>query len=170
MTIYHISEELERLANEMLFDEDTGELVDGAEAIIARIDELQMERSQKMENIAKLILNLRAESEALKNEVDRLKKRRERLDKKAMRLLDVLNRECAGQKTDLGVATVSYTKSDSICVYDSRTALEWLMKNHDECLRYKEPEVSKSDVKKLIKSGTEVPGIIIENKQNCSLK
>lgn len=170
MNLYEIDTELNGLMNEMLFDEETGELVEGAEAMIERIDALQMERTKKLNGIAKYILNLRAESNALKAEEERLKKRRDRVDKKEQRLLEILKTECAGQKTVLDVATVSYSKSEAVDIYDRQAAIEWLAKTHNDCLRYKEPEVSKSDVKKLIKSGADVPGITIVQNQNCLLK
>ena len=116
------------------------------------------------------MLNTRSDAEALKTEEQRLKARRDKLEKKAEKLLAVIDREC-GKKTDLGVATLSYTESHPLAVTDVKQAIYWLMLNgHTNCYRMKEPEISKNDVKALIKAGTAVPGCSIKTNRICSLK
>ena len=84
--------------------------------------------------------------------------------------MEILKRECGGENTDCGVATVRYRNTEKLDVSDSIATIEWLEKNgYDTFIRYKEPEVSKADVKKLIKSGAEIPGSAIIKEQSCSL-
>ena len=108
MKLYEIHAEIQRLADQIDFDPETGEILMDADAIFEQIDALKMERQSILEYLAKLVLNIRAEAEALKDEDARLKHRRLSLDLKENRLMNVLDRECAGQKTNLGVATFSY--------------------------------------------------------------
>lgn len=170
MKLYEINEEIARLTDTLLVDEETGEIVGDTEEFCYQLEALNMEKKRILEYLAKMVLNTRSDAEALKTEEQRLKARREKLEKKAEKLLAVIDREC-GEKTDLGVATLSYRASTAVEVTDSKKAVYWLMLNgHNNCYRMKEPEVSKTDVKALIKSGTEVPGCAIVERQTYSLK
>ena len=170
MKLYEIDAEILRLTDQITVDEETGEILCDLDAITAQIGELQMERKSVLTYLAKLVLNLRAEQTALKTEEQRLKDRRQRLEKKELRLMEILDRECAGEKTDLGVATVSYRRTAKLNVTDNGATVAWLQKNHEEFIRYPEPEISKNDVKKLIAAGAEVPGVELVNDLSCSLK
>ena len=108
MKLYEINTEILRLTDAIEFDEETGEILGDTDGLFAQIDALQMEKNRILEWLAKLVLNLRSEATALKSEEERLKARRDRLSKKEERLMSVLDRECGGEKTDLGVATLSY--------------------------------------------------------------
>ena len=162
MKLYEINEEIDRLTDTIYVDEETGEVVGDVAAICKEIETLQMEKKRVLEYLAKVVLNTRAES--------RLKARRDRLDKKAERVLAVIDRECGG-KTDLGVATLSYHSSTAVEVSDNKKAVYWLMINgHMNCCNMQEPKVAKTAVKALIKSGIEVPCCKIVENRNCSLK
>lgn len=106
MKLYEINEEILRLTDQITVDEETGEISGDVASVCEQIEALQMERRSILEFLAKLVLNLRSDIAALKAEEDRLRDRRTRLEKKVERLLEILDRECAGEKTDLGVATL----------------------------------------------------------------
>ena len=107
----------------------------------------------------------------MKAEEVRLSNRRKRLEKKDARLMQVIDRECAGEKTDLDVATVTYRKSDPLEVTAAEAAIKWLTDNgHTECLNFKQPDIRKAETKALIKAGREIPGAVIVDKKTCSLK
>jgi len=169
--LYEINEEIMRLADQIEFDPETGEILGDADALFAQIDALQMEKNRVLEWVAKFILNLRSEAAALKAEEARLKARRERLSKKEDRLMKVLDRECAGEKRNLGVATFSYRKTSHVDVSDAEEAVKWLKRNkYTDCFRIPAPEVAKAEVKKLINSGTKVPGCAVVEDRSYSLK
>lgn len=171
MKLYEINNEILRLADQIEVDEDTGEIKGNADELFNQLDALQMERQSVLEYLAKLVLNTRSEASSLKAEEQRLKERRVRLEKKTGRLLAVLDRECAGEKTDLGVATFAYRKTSHVEIADSAMAVSWLKSNnYTSCYRVPEPEISKSEVKKLINSGTEVPGCAVIEDRSYSLK
>lgn len=171
MKLYEINAEILRLTDQIEFDEETGEILCDIDAIYDAIGALQMEKKSILEYLAKIVLNLRAEAAAVKTEEQRLKERREKLSKKEERLMKILDRECAGEKTDLGVATFSYRKTSHVDVSDAAKAIRWLKRNkHLDCFRVPAPEVAKTEVKKLINAGTKVPGCAVVEDYSCSLR
>ena len=171
MKLYEINAEILRLTDAIEFDEETGEILGDADELLTQLNALRMEKASILEWLAKLILNLRSESVSLKAEEQRLKARRERLSAKEDRLMKILDRECAGEKTDLGVATFSYRKTSRVEVSDAEKAVKWLKRNkHLDCFRIPAPEVAKAEVKKIINAGANVPGCSVVNDYSCSLK
>ena len=171
MKLYEINAEIQRLADSIEFDPETGEILGDTDELENEIAKLQLEKKSILTWLAKLILNIRSESDALKAEEFRLKARRDRLTKKEDRLMKVLDRECAGQKTDLEIATFSYRKTSHLDVEDSAKAVRWLKRNkYKDCFRIPAPEVAKAEVKKLINSGVSVPGCSVVEDYSLSLK
>ena len=171
MKLYEINAEILRLTDQIEFDEETGEILCDIDAIYDAIGALQMEKKSILEYLAKIVLNLRAEAAAVKTEEQRLKEHRDRLTRKEERLMKILDRECAGEKTDLGVATFSYRKTSHVDVSDAAKAIRWLKRNkHLDCFRVPAPEVAKTEVKKLINAGMKVPGCAVVEDYSCSLR
>lgn len=171
MKLYEINAEIQAISDAIEFDPETGELLGDADELWQKITQLQMEKRSILTWLAKLVLNVRAEEAALKVEEVRLKSRRERLSKKEERLLLILDRECQGEKTDLGVATFAYRKTSHVEVTDSAKAVRWLKRHKfTNCFRVPEPEVAKSEVRKLIREGTEVPGCSVVEDTSFSLR
>ena len=171
MKLYEVNAEIMRLMDAIEFDPETGEVLCDTDELYAQIHSLKLERQSILEYLAKLVINLRAEAAAVKAEEQRLKARRERLDRKEERLMQVLDRECAGEKTDLGVATFSYRKTSRVEVADSAKAVRWLKRHkYTDCFRVPVPEVAKAEVKRLLNAGTKVPGCSLVEDRSCSLK
>ena len=130
-----------------------------------------MERSRILEYLAKVVLDTRAEAAALKAEEERLAKRRRVCEHREERLIEVLDRECNGQKTDLGIATLRYRATSRVEVSDSAKAIGWLRRHkYRDCIRVKEPEVDKTAVRRLLTGSNTIPGIALVTGQSCSLK
>lgn len=171
MKLYEINEQILRLTDQITVDEETGEVLCDKDSVCSQIAALQMERQSILEYLAKLVLNLRAEAAALKAEEDRLHERRSRKEKKIDRLLQILDRECAGEKTDLGVATLQYRKTSRVEVLDVTKAVNWLKRRKlTDCFRIPAPEVAKAEVRKLLSAGTKVPGCALVEDRSYSLK
>lgn len=171
MKLYEINQAIEELVARLEPDPETGEVTADFEAVLAELDGLQMKRSDILCYLAKLVLDNRAEQTMLKAEEKRLKERRSSLEGKEERIMRILDRECAGEKTDCGVATVNYRKTTRVDISDNLAAVDWLEKNgYDDYIRYAEPEVSKTDIKKLLADGTVIPGAAIIQDLSCSLK
>ena len=120
MKLYEVNQAIEGIF-ELLVDPETGELLPD-ENLLEQLDALQLERSRILEYLAKLVLNTRSQMTALKEEEKRLKERRASLERKDERLMAILDRECAGQKTDCGVATICYRKTTRVEVGDDAVA------------------------------------------------
>ena len=169
MKLYEVNQAIEGIF-EMLVDPETGELLPD-ETLLAQLDALQMERSRILEYLAKLVLNTKSQIASIKEEEQRLRDRRHGCDRKVDRLMAILDRECAGEKTDCGVATVCYRKTTKVDIADSQAAVDWLSEHgHSNCYRIPAPEISKTEVKRLLTAGTEVPGVTLVQDLSCSLK
>ncbi len=171
MKLYEINAQIEGLLEQLEPDPETGEVPSDYDEILNRIHALSMRREDILEYIAKLALNAKATAQAMKTEERRLHDRRERMEKRQEHLIGILDRECGGQKTELGVATLCYRKSTRVDVLDSKQTIEWLKQTgHNDCYRIPEPEISKLQVGKLLDSGEEVPGVERVTNTSCYLR
>lgn len=171
MKLYEVNLAIQQVLDQIDFDPETGEILCDSEALFAQLNALEMERKSILTYLAKVVLNLRSDAAALKAEEDRLKDRRKKLEAKEEKLLSILDRECAGEKTDCGVATFSYRASTKVDISDSGKTVSWLKENgHEDCYRTPEPEVNKNNIKRLLKGGIPIPGACLVEGQTYSLK
>ena len=171
MKLYEINHQLEELLLALEPDPETGETQADEDEIINQVNSLAMERMDILRYLAKLVLNNRSDVAALKQEEKRLQTRRRQMESHQSRLIALLDRECAGRKTDLGVATVSYRKSSRVEITNVAAARTWLDENdRKECYRIPDPEISKSAVSKLLDAGANIPGTKKVDTVSCCLK
>lgn len=171
MHLYEINSEIALLLQQLEVDPETGEILASSDEIIQQLNALDMERSRILEYLAKVVIETRAEAAALKAEEERLAERRRRFERREERLMQVLDRECNGVKTDLGVATLRYRQNTRVDVQDAARAINWLKRHKfKDCIRVKEPEVDKTAVRRLLADGSSIPGIALVTSQSCSLK
>lgn len=143
MKIYEIDMEIERVLNDV--DPETGEVLFDPELIEA----LQMERDEKVENLALAVKNLRAEVEAFKNEEKALAERRKVAENQAERAKKYLEYVLGGEKFKTTRVSVSYTTSKS--VETDKDFVAWAIAAHaDHLLRYRDPEADKTALKALL--------------------
>lgn len=148
MNLYEIN-----AAISALVDPETGELLD-----YDAFEALQMEREQKIEGMALWVKDLDATAKAIKAEMDSLSERRKAVEAKADRLKSYLDMALDGQKFETPRCVVSFHKTSSVEVEDADKLVLWAEQNgFTDCIRYKAPEVSKSGVAALIKTGATVP-------------
>lgn len=149
-----------------LVDPETGE-IQNYEAF----EELQMARDQKIENMALVLKNAAAASAAIKAEIDALKARKDAADKTVERMKEYLTQATGGQKFETAKVRLSFRSSTRVEIDDEIGLLDWLERNNKEsCIKYKMPEISRSEVGKLIKEGLEVPGAILAEYSNIQVK
>ncbi len=139
-------------------DEETGEIIDPA-----MLDELEMDRDAKIEQIALGIKNLNAEAAAIKAEKQSLDSRQKAAEKKAESLKNYLSGYLAGAKFKSPKVAISWRKSEAVEVDDIHQLPE-------EFLRYKEPEVNKTDLKAALQLGTEITGARLVQRQNIQIR
>lgn len=150
-----------------LVDPETGELMD-----YDAFASLQMEREQKIEGMALWYKDLTANAKAIKEEVDALNERRRAMENRADRLKSYLDKALDGQKFQTARCAVSFRKTSSVHVDDHEALIRWLEQNgyDGECIRYKDPEISKAGVGQLIKSGVPVPFASIQTGRSVGVK
>ena len=138
-------------------DMETGEVID-----IDKLNELQIERDAKVENVACWIKELKAEAEAIKKEKQILADRQRTAENKAESLKKWLAYALQGEKFKTAKCSVSFRNTESVEVTDE--GLENLMKEHDELLTYKKPEPNKTAIKQAINDGLSVEGVqLVQN-------
>lgn len=111
MNLYQINQEIENFKFEI--DEETGEILN-----LMQLDELNIAKEEKIESIALWIKNLKAEAEAIKNEIDTLNKRVKTKMNKAASLSEYLKSSLDGKRFETGKVVVSYRKSTKVEVDD----------------------------------------------------
>lgn len=147
-------------------DTETGEICD-----FERLEELQIERDKKLENVALYIKQLNAEADALAAEEKALKERKAAKQAKAARYSEWLGQALEGQAFETARVRLSFRKSEQTKIEDEFAVVEYCEKNNlDHCLKYKMPEVSTAEIKKLIKAGQIIPGAVLTEKQNLQIK
>lgn len=163
MKLYEVSQEIAncvRLSDSEAVDITTGEVIN-----IDYLEQLEMEKDKKIENIIKFYKNCLADAKAYKEEYQRLQKLSKTAENKAEQLKAYLGFCLNGEKfrSEDGLHQVSFRRSESVDVIDVKA----LPENY---LRYKDPEPDKTAIKEVLKSGVAVPGAVLVEKQNVSIK
>lgn len=161
LTLYEITKELDELMNSCI-DEETGEIDPEA---LDRLKELNIAKDQKIENCALVIKNLNAEADAIKAEAKKLTDRARQNAKKVEWLKEYISNALNGEKMTTARVSISYRKSKSVeCSLDDITVLP------KEFLRFGDPELNKTEIKKVIEAGGTVEGCSIVEKTSMQIK
>ena len=169
MTLYDIDAQIAALdgaaEDDMLIDAETGELISVSQAL----DALRMEREAKLENVACWVKNLSAEADAIREEENRLLKRRKAAETKAANLkawlLAAMTREDGTtDKLKTGRVMVSVKRNPPSTVVDDALLPS----------SYKVAKITYQANKELIKrellAGGEVPGAHLEYGRSVVIK
>lgn len=136
-----------------LVDPETGE-IENWEAF----DQLQMEREQKIENVACWYKNLVAEAAAIRQEELNLQKRRKEIEAQAERRKKYLEDALCGQKFSSARCAISFRKTTKVDVTDPEWFIQWCERNdHRDLVTYAAPSVNKTEVAKLLKAQVDLP-------------
>lgn len=144
---------------EMVVDEETGEILNYDD-----LDNLKMERDQKVENIALYYKNLVAEAEMVKAEKNNMADRQKRLENKAESLKNYLAYALQGEKFSTPKVAVSYRKSKSVEIEDGAR----LPDNYVKVEEVRKPD--KKMLKEALEGGEVIEGVRLVEKQNLSVK
>lgn len=152
-SLYEINQEILNCV-----DMETGEIID-----VERLGQLQLAREDKVEGIALWIKNLLSDADAIKSEEEKLAQRRKVNENKAKNLKEYLSKFLSGQKFKTPKVSISYRKSESVEVTD-------ISKLDDDYLKFAEPTVDKTKVKKALKAGTTLQGVVLVENQNIQIR
>lgn len=156
MTLYEINEQIIK-AIELGFDPETGEILDES-----ALEQLQLDRDEKIENICLFIKDLKAEAAALDAEKKNLDARASVAKKKSDSLSRYLQAMLAGEKFKTARCSISYRKTSAVIVDDENELPEL-------CVRIRK-EPNKTAIKDYINAGVSVPGAHIEDRQSMIIK
>lgn len=152
-TLYEIDEEILDCV-----DQETGEIIDPE-----KLAQLQMDFDKKVEGIALWIKNLLSDAEAIKAEKNKLADRQRSCENKARNLKEYLSGYLCGEKFKTPRVSISYRKSESVEVQD-------ISKLDEEYLKFVDPEVDKTKVKKALKDGIELSGVVLVQNNNIQIR
>lgn len=145
-------------------DPETGEIIEGS---FSELEELAEERETKWECIGVYIKNLNAEADAIKAEIENLKKRLDSKTKAVDRLKGYLSESLQNaEQMKFETARVSYyfRKSKETVITDETAIPQEFMKVKTES------KPDKTAIKKAIEAGTEIPGAEIVAKMSLQIK
>ena len=138
-------------------DYETGEILD-PEAL----DQLIMARDEKIENIACYIKNLTSDAAAYKAEKDAFAERERLAKNKAERLRDYLSGSSR--------VSISFRRTKSVDIPDSDLFIKQAREDGREDLIRMNPEPNKTEIKKALEAGEDIPGAQIVEKQSMIIK
>lgn len=127
-----------------------------------KFEALEMEREQKLENLAMWYKDCNAKAGAIKEEEKALKERREAYERKADSLKNYLDSYLAGTKFETAKVRISYRKSERLVIAeDAKIAKKWLKVS---------TTVDKAGIKAELKAGKKVKGCSLETVNNIGIK
>lgn len=153
MKLYEINEKILECV-----DAETGEILD-----FEKLDELQIEKETKIENIALWIKDLDAEAKALKAEKQAFEERQKAAEKKVESLKQYLSYILEGTNFKTTKAIVNFRKTQKVDVPD-------VYKLDENFLRYSEPTADKVAIKKAIQAGETVEGASLIESVSVTVK
>lgn len=158
MSIYEIDDSILSLV-----DMETGEIEDEK-----RFDELQMERTKKIENIGCFYKSLVAEAKAMKDEEASLAQRRKAVENKAERIRALLVYALKGEKFESPKLRCSYRKVKSVQLDDS--FIGWARENARDLLTFKEPTPDRAAIRAALADGRRIEHAEIVTNESLQVK
>lgn len=170
MNLYQINAQIEQLENAVedgiLIDEETGELMTIAQAL----EQLKMDKSEKIENIALWCKNLASDVAVLKAEEDNLGKRRKAAEAKIESLKGYLmgalmHEDGTADKFRTARTTVSVRRNAPSVIISDEALLPKEFK-----IQKIETAPDKKSIAEVLKRGIEVPGAHLESTRSVIIK
>ena len=147
------------------FDLETGEVLDEE-----KLEALTLERKTKIENVALFVKNLEAEKAAVKAEKDNFAKREKSIDRKIEGLKGWLKYALGADdqsekppKFTTSKVVVSFRKSESVEVDDSKLPKKWFRKKIDL-------SPDKTAIKEALNKGEKIKGAFLKKNLNVNIK
>lgn len=140
-------------------DQETGEVMD-----IDRLEELNMAKAEKVDNIACWVKNLEADVAAFEAQEKAFSDRRAAAKRKIDSLKHYLTDALGGQNFSSDRCAVSFRRSKAVCVLDEAAVPSEYMTE----MTTRTP--NKTAIAALLKTGTAVPGCELVERVNPSVK
>lgn len=158
MTLFEIDKAIAEF--EFDIDEETGEILN-----YDVLDQLQLDRQQKIENVGCLIKNLEVDSEALKAESKNMAARAKVIDNRISSLKGYLQHALQGEKFSTTNVAITWRRSESVDILSEDLIPDEYCSIEQVTLR----KPDKKAIKAAIKAGQEVQGALLNEKQNVQI-
>ena len=162
MNLFEIDAAIQKcfVFEDMVVDSETGEVLDSN-----YLNDLEMERDRKIENIAKWIKNLDSDIEQLKAQKDLFAKRQKSAENKRDSLKNYLSAYLNGAswKANDNSVLVNFRRSEVVSVDESIVPKKWFIKHTDI-------KLDKASIKEALKNGDKIKGAELVSKQNIQIK
>lgn len=168
-TLYEINKQFQAAMD--LYESAADEIVDTETGEVRRIadvlDELQLSRKDKIDNIVRFIKNLRSNSEAAMTEADILMKRANRFDKKAEQMESYLLSQLGDcKKLETPLYTLKVRVSKSTCCPTDEEAIQRLPEGFWNIKTTVKVTPDKKAIKAALEKGEKLEGCsIVENRR-----
>ena len=139
-------------------DLETGEII-----APEKLEALQMDKHEKLRNIAFVALNAAADAKAYEEQEKKFAARKRSAKATVEWAKETLKRELAGQKMKEAEFSISYRKSEAVEIADLNAV-------PGEFLVPQPPKVDKVGLKEAIKGGAVIDGVTIAEKKNILIK
>ena len=153
MKLYEINEQIMDC-----IDSETGEVIDPE-----KLNNLQITKDEKIENLALWYKDLLAEANALKEEKEAFAAREKSAKNKAESIKNYLSYVLNGENFKTTKCALSFRKSE-------KTVIDDIYSIPENFLKYVEPKADLTEIKKAIKNGEEIKGAHIEETQIIQIK
>lgn len=174
MSLYTIRQEASEIIEKMLshIDLDTGEILDESSYIEAQkeLSEKENQANESMEWVLQYRQNIEGEIWSLDTEIARLSDRKKSLEKKSKSLGNYIEhffKAMWGWKTiSFGTFSLGYRKSTAVQIID----ISIIPSTYIRQPLPPPPAPDKTAIAKDLKDGAEIPGVILEERQNFFIK
>jgi len=147
-------------------DMETGEILDAE-----KLNELQMERDEKIEKVALWYKNLVSDATAYKTEKEAFAEREKAAKNKADSLKKWLEFALGGAKMTTEKVAISFRRSEAVEIEDEDEIITFAITNdRDDLLTYKSPSPNKTAIKAALKDGQSIIGAQLVERQNIQIK
>ena len=150
---------------------ESGEILE--DAIADTLEAMEGEISIKIDNVASIIKQYEAESDAILAEATILRERAAAKERKIEQLKRYLTDALVAigwDKFESPRNAIAFRKSKKVSIGDEDAFIEWACANNPELLRFTHPVPSKEAIGKCLKMGATVPFTALVEEKNLQLK
>ena len=162
-TLYEINKDIEnciQFDDETFVNQETGELIN-----TEQLDKLELDRMEKLKNIALMIKNKRADAKMYKEEENIFKQRRKSAENSVEWLTKYLVANMQeGEKLKAAECEIGWRKSQSVEITCKVSELP------EKYQKTAEPTADKEGLKKALKGGASIDGVSLVDKKNIQIK
>jgi len=161
MNLYEINTQIMD-AYDKAIDTETGEILD--ESLFSLIDELEMQRDEKIKNLGLWVKNLKSDVNSIDEEIKALQAMKERKKSKVSSIERYIQGNLQGNKFDGGIVQISFRKTQSVMVED-------IERIPDAFKRVKTTiEADKMALKEALKNGEIIDGAMLMDNLSMTIK